>query len=209
MLRRLGRRLEDLRQLFDLREFNHSHGTTAAVHEIQSKVRWSVQRAQKSNSSSFQFRVALLLSENEAIYSEPSVVISTNEEGVPESPPIIEQIGAVDQTRIMVSWKSGLKNNGPILSYKLEIRDLTQPGYIAVKVDLSENFKALFDFQALSDFQALLPSKLLQESQICMTKIMKHVKLSVVTLTIFSMLHDKTSHFSNRFLECTKTPPQC
>lgn len=140
MLRRLGRRLEDLRQLFDLREFNNSHGATAAVHEIQSKARWSVQRAQKLNSSSFQFRVALLLSENEAIYSEPSVVISTNEEGVPESPPIIEQIGAVDQTRIMVSWKSGLKNNGPILSYKLEIRDLTQPGYIAVKVDLNDNF---------------------------------------------------------------------
>lgn len=202
MLRRLGRRLEDLRQLFDLREFNHSHGTTAAVHEIQSKVRRSVQRAQKLNSSSFQFRVALLLSENEAIYSEPSVVISTNEEGVPESPPIIEQIGAVDQTRIMVSWKSGLKNNGPILSYKLEIRDLTQPGYIAVKVDLSDNFKALSDLP-------LFLSKLFQESQICMTKIMKHVKLSVATLTIFSMLHDKTSHFSNRFLDCIKTPPQC
>lgn len=108
-----------------------------------------MQRAQKLNSILFQFRVALLLSENEAIYSEPSVVISTNEEGVPESPPIIEQIGAVDQTRIMVSWKSGLKNNGPILSYKLEIRDLTQPGYIAVKVATNYNFKALFDFPAL------------------------------------------------------------
>lgn len=83
--------------------------------------------------------MALLLSENEAIYSEPSVVISTSEEGVPESTPVIEQIGAVDQTRIMVSWKSGLKNNGPILSYKLEIRDLTQPGYNAVKVVMTFN----------------------------------------------------------------------
>lgn len=76
----------------------------------------------------------MLLSENEAIYSEPSVVISTNEDGVPESSPTIERIGAVDQTRIMVSWKSGMKNNGPILSYSLQIRDLTQSGYNAVKV---------------------------------------------------------------------------
>lgn len=93
----------------------------------------------------------MLLSENEAIYSEPSVVISTSEEGVPESPPVIEQIGAVDQTRIMVSWKSGLKNNGPILSYKLEIRDLTQPGYNAVKVvnELSVLFAQTFSSSKL------------------------------------------------------------
>lgn len=68
------------------------------------------------------------MSENEAIYSEPSVVISTNEEGFPESPPIVEQVGAVDQTRIMVSWKSGLRNNGPVIGYSLLIRDLTQTG---------------------------------------------------------------------------------
>lgn len=88
-------------------------------------------------STSFQFRVALLLSEHEAIYSEPSVDISTNEDGIPDSPPIIELVGTVDQTRIMVSWKAGNKNNGPILSYKLEIRDLTQPGYYAVKVEIT------------------------------------------------------------------------
>lgn len=81
--------------------------------------------------------MALLLSENEAIYSEPSVVISTNEEGIPESAPIIKLASTVDQTRIMVTWTSGMKNNGPILSYKLEIRDLTQPGYYAVKVERS------------------------------------------------------------------------
>lgn len=79
--------------------------------------------------------MALLLSENEVIYSEPSVDISTNEEGIPESPPIIKHASTVDQTRIMVEWMSGLKNNGPILSYKLEIRDLTQTGYYAVKVE--------------------------------------------------------------------------
>lgn len=89
----------------------------------------------KNNFICLQFRVALLLSENEAIYSEPSVVISTNEEGMPESGPQILQAGAVDQTRIMVSWKSGLRNNGPILSYNLQIRDLVH-GYTAIKVAL-------------------------------------------------------------------------
>lgn len=76
-----------------------------------------------NNSNQFQFRVALLLSENEAIYSDQSVVIHTNEEGIPESPPILLQVSALDQTRIMVSWKPGPKNNGPVLSYKLEIND--------------------------------------------------------------------------------------
>lgn len=78
--------------------------------------------------------MALLLSENEAIYSESSVVISTNEEGIPESEPQIVQVGAVDQTRIMVSWRSGLRNNGPILSYNLHIRDLFTD-YNAIKVE--------------------------------------------------------------------------
>jgi hypothetical protein len=83
----------------------------------------------------------LLLSENEAIYSEPSVVISTNEEGFPESSPIVEQVGAVDQTRIMVSWKSGLRNNGPVIGYSLLIRDLTQTGLKdIVKVETTIQF---------------------------------------------------------------------
>jgi hypothetical protein len=86
--------------------------------------------------------VALLLSENEAIYSEPSVIISTNEDGIPVSEPQILQVGAVDQTRIMVSWKSGLRNNGPILSYNLQIRDVAH-GYTAIKVDFSLLFSAL------------------------------------------------------------------
>lgn len=80
-----------------------------------------------------QFRVALLLSENEAIYSEPSVIIRTLEEGIPESEPKIIQASAVDQTRIMVQWKSGFRNNGPVLSYDLRIEDLSN-SYIAFKV---------------------------------------------------------------------------
>ena len=60
-------------------------------------------------------------------------MISTNEEGIPESEPVILQAGAVDQTRIMVSWKSGLRNNGPILKYALRIDDLVH-GYYAIKV---------------------------------------------------------------------------
>jgi hypothetical protein len=61
------------------------------------------------------------------------VIISTNEEGDPESEPVVLQAGAVDQTRIMVSWKPGLRNNGPIISYNLQIRDISY-GYTAIQV---------------------------------------------------------------------------
>ncbi|XP_070506786.1 proto-oncogene tyrosine-protein kinase ROS isoform X3 [Chironomus tepperi] len=97
----------------------------------------------------YKFRIALLLSENEAIYSEPSVVISTNEEGIPESEPIILQAGAVDQTRIMVSWKSGLRNNGPILKYALRIDDLVH-GYNAIKEVDPSNDTNYYIFEKLS-----------------------------------------------------------
>lgn len=118
-----------MRESDNLWELNHSHGAASTLHKVQSNTQLSkILRSKGSNGNSFQFRVALLLSENEAIYSEPSVVISTNEEGFPESPPIVEQVGAVDQTRIMVSWKSGLRNNGPVIGYSLLIRDLTQTG---------------------------------------------------------------------------------
>jgi hypothetical protein len=86
------------------------------------------------NSNLFQFRVALLLSENEAIYSDSSVVINTLEDGVPESPPIIIQVSALDQGRILVSWKAGPKNNGPVLGYKLQIYDLTRGIVHPIKV---------------------------------------------------------------------------
>jgi hypothetical protein len=87
-----------------------------------------------------QFRVALLLSENEAIYSEPSVIIRTLEDGIPESEPKIIQASAVDQSRIMVQWRSGLRNNGPVLSYALCIEDLSI-GLVAYKVQFQISFK--------------------------------------------------------------------
>lgn len=80
-----------------------------------------------------QFRVALLLSENEVIYSETSVIISTFEEGPPESKPQIIQSSAVDQTRILLRWKAGLRNNGRVLSYDLTIKDSVS-SLVALKV---------------------------------------------------------------------------
>lgn len=93
-----------------------------------------------------------MLSENEAIYSEPSVVISTLEEGIPESEPKIIQASAVDQTRIMVQWKSGLRNNGPVLSYDLRIADLSVVGYIAFKVHLMKILLKFFAPRKLIKF---------------------------------------------------------
>ena len=84
-----------------------------------------------------QFRVALLLSENEAIISEQSVIISTLAQGIPMSKPIIVRCLAVDQTRISISWEPGAFVNGPILSYALLIKDLIPTGYFAIKVKQS------------------------------------------------------------------------
>lgn len=103
----------------------------------------------------FQFRVGLLLSENEAIYSQPSVIISTNEEGTPESKPQIISIRPVDHTRVMVSWKCGLKNNGKIISYSLLITDLSYSGYNAIKV----NFPPLSNFFKLSSVATVNSTK--------------------------------------------------
>lgn len=148
MLRRIRRRLENLRKSDDLREFNHTHGAASTLHKVQSNANTSTfWEVGVLNENYFQFRIALLLSENEAIYSEPSVVISTNEEGFPESPPIVEQVGAVDQTRVMVSWKSGLRNNGPVIGYSLLIRDLTQTGLKDIVKVETTNY--LFDFLLL------------------------------------------------------------
>lgn len=80
-----------------------------------------------------QFRVALLLSENEVIYSDTSVIISTFEEGAPESEPQIIQSSAVDQTRILLRWEAGLRNNGRVLSYDLTIKDSVS-SLVALKV---------------------------------------------------------------------------
>lgn len=83
-----------------------------------------------------QFRVALILSPNheKELFSEQSVIISTLPEGTPLSEPAIVRAVAVDHTRISVSWEPGPFPNGPILSYVLQIKDLT--GYSALKVSV-------------------------------------------------------------------------
>lgn len=92
-----------------------------------------------SNLMSFcfkQFRVALILSPNheKELFSEQSVIISTLPMGVPFSEPAIVRAVAVDHTRISISWEPGPFPNGPILSYVLQIKDLTPDGYFGLKV---------------------------------------------------------------------------
>lgn len=77
-----------------------------------------------------------MLSENEVIYSETSVVISTFEGKIPpESEPQIIQSSAVDQTRILLRWQAGLRNNGRVLSYDLTIKDSVS-SLVALKVPI-------------------------------------------------------------------------
>lgn len=73
----------------------------------------------------YRFRVALELSRQREEYltSEESVVISTLEQGKPQSTPRIVSAIAVDHSRISVTWEPGPFPNGPILSYVLEIVD--------------------------------------------------------------------------------------
>ncbi|GAB0094112.1 Tyrosine-protein kinase receptor [Sergentomyia squamirostris] len=75
----------------------------------------------------YRFRVALLLSKqhDEFLTSEQSVIISTLPMGVPLSEPAIVRAVAVDHTRISVTWEPGPFPNGPVLSYVLQIRDLS------------------------------------------------------------------------------------
>lgn len=60
-------------------------------------------------------------------------MIKTFEEGIPESEPKIVQSSAVDQTRLLLRWHAGLRNNGRVLSYDLKIEDLSS-SFIAFKV---------------------------------------------------------------------------
>lgn len=80
--------------------------------------------------------MALILSPNheKELFSEQSVIISTLAMGIPLSEPAIVRAVAVDHTRISVSWEPGPFPNGPILSYVLQIKDLTPDGYFALKV---------------------------------------------------------------------------
>lgn len=89
-----------------------------------------------------QFRVALLLSKqhDEFLTSEQSVIISTLPMGVPLSEPAIVRAVAVDHTRISVTWEPGPFPNGPVLSYVLQIRDLSL-NISALKVSHSLRFE--------------------------------------------------------------------
>lgn len=93
-----------------------------------------------------QFRVALILSPNheKELFSEQSVIISTLPMGIPLSEPAIVRAVAVDHTRISVSWEPGPFPNGPILSYVLQIKDLTPDGYFALKVLINIFFLIFF-----------------------------------------------------------------
>lgn len=51
------------------------------------------------------------------------------------SKPAIVRAVAIDHTRISVSWEPGPFPNGPLLSYVLQIKDITNiDGYSAIKV---------------------------------------------------------------------------
>lgn len=85
--------------------------------------------------------------DQEFLFSDQSIVINTLPEGAPQESPTVRAI-AVDHTRISVSWEPGAYPNGPILSYKLQIRDLAPVGYTALKVlnicFVKNNFEAHF-----------------------------------------------------------------
>lgn len=79
--------------------------------------------------------MALILSTNHEMFSEQSVIISTLPKGTPMSEPANVRAVAVDHARISVSWEPGPFPNGPILSYVLQIKDVSSDdGYYAVKV---------------------------------------------------------------------------
>jgi hypothetical protein len=72
-------------------------------------------------------------------YSEPSVVISTLAEGLPESAPQMVRAVAVDATHVSVTWLPGAFPRGPVLSYVLYLNELptstsNHTAYSAVKV---------------------------------------------------------------------------
>uniref|UniRef100_A0A1B0DB76 Fibronectin type-III domain-containing protein n=1 Tax=Phlebotomus papatasi TaxID=29031 RepID=A0A1B0DB76_PHLPP len=112
----------------------------------------------------YRFRVALLLSKqhDEFLTSEQSVIISTLPMGVPLSEPAIVRAVAVDHTRISVTWEPGPFPNGPVLSYVLQIRDLSL-NISALKVSHSLRFENEIDISATEKthfymFEKLTPS---------------------------------------------------
>ncbi|KAL1483200.1 hypothetical protein MTO96_013085 [Rhipicephalus appendiculatus] len=85
----------------------------------------------------YRFRVAWILLPNQSpLFSQPSVVISTEPHGVPSTPPKITSLTTVGPRSIAVSWDPPLFPNGPILSYALYL--VEQPsGFTTVK-DVSD-----------------------------------------------------------------------
>lgn len=63
------------------------------------------------------------------MYSAPSVVISTLENGKPSSAPQSLRAAAPDSSRVAISWEPGPFPNGPLISYVLRLTD-TQPNTI-------------------------------------------------------------------------------
>ncbi|KAL0880126.1 hypothetical protein ABMA27_002609 [Loxostege sticticalis] len=105
----------------------------------------------------YRFRVAIFLSgrggPGEPVYSAPSVVISTLENGKPSSAPQSLRAAAPDSSRVAISWEPGPFPNGPLISYVLRLTD-TQPNTIDALEDMPASNKSLFYM-----FQNLAPAR--------------------------------------------------
>ncbi|XP_050027352.2 proto-oncogene tyrosine-protein kinase ROS isoform X2 [Dermacentor andersoni] len=85
----------------------------------------------------YRFRVAWILLPNQSpLFSQPSIVISTEPRGVPSTPPKITSLTTVGPRSIAVSWDPPLFPNGPILSYALYLVEHPS-GFTTVK-DVSD-----------------------------------------------------------------------
>ncbi|XP_063891749.1 proto-oncogene tyrosine-protein kinase ROS isoform X1 [Helicoverpa armigera] len=105
----------------------------------------------------YRFRVAIFLSgrggAGEPVYSAPSVVISTLENGKPSSAPSTLRAVAPDPSRVAISWEPGPFPNGPLISYVLRLTD-TQPNTNDALEDMPASNNTLFYM-----FQNLAPAR--------------------------------------------------
>ncbi|KAI5646079.1 protein tyrosine kinase domain-containing protein [Phthorimaea operculella] len=105
----------------------------------------------------YRFRVAIFLSghstSGDPVYSAPSVVISTLEDGKPSSPPSALRAAAPDSSRVAISWEPGPFPNGPLISYVLRLTD-GQPNTIDALEDMPASNNTLFYM-----FQNLAPAR--------------------------------------------------
>ncbi|KAJ8716622.1 hypothetical protein PYW07_003249 [Mythimna separata] len=102
----------------------------------------------------YRFRVAIFLSgrggNGEPVYSAPSVVISTLENGKPSSAPSSLRAVAPDPSRVAISWEPGPFPNGPLISYVLRLTD-TQPNTNDALEDMpASNYTLFYMFQNLA-----------------------------------------------------------